>query len=209
MPTQKNEQPTNQPGDEPGTEQNPDELQSPSGTKEPKELIIQQKVYDMIMYGYPALDQFPKSQKFSLAADIKKCMDTVMRLVITANKKYTKKTTLQELDIEVASLKVYVRMAMDLKYLPIKKYEVWTGKLVEVGRMVGGWIKSAAAGQVIDNFADDKLTARAAMGELKCGKCTKAISVKVKKYSLEKYNEPLCYDCQRDRDREKQHGGKP
>ena len=32
-------------------------------TKNSKEtLIIQQKVYDMIMYAYPAIEQFPKSQ---------------------------------------------------------------------------------------------------------------------------------------------------
>lgn len=37
-----------------------------------EELIIQQKVYDMIMYAYPAVEQFPKSQKFSLAQDMKK-----------------------------------------------------------------------------------------------------------------------------------------
>jgi len=170
--------------------------------KEPQELIIQQKVYDMIMYGYPALDQFPKSQKFSLAADIKKCMDNVMRLIITANKKYTKKTTLQELDIEVACLKIYIRMAMDLKYLPPKKYETWTMKIVEVGRMVGGWIKSTASGQVIDNFSDDKMTAKAAEGELECSKCDKKITLKVKTFSLQKYNAALCFDCQRDRDRE-------
>ena len=60
-----------------------------------EELIIQQKVYDMIMYAYPAVEQFPKSQKFSLAQDMKKCLDNIMRYVIAANKKYTKKTTLQ------------------------------------------------------------------------------------------------------------------
>ena len=86
------------------------------------ELIIQQKIYDMIMYAYPAIEQFPKSQKFSLAADMKKCLDAIMRLTITANKKYTKKTTLQELDVENEALKIYIRMAFELGYLPPKKY---------------------------------------------------------------------------------------
>ena len=59
-----------------------------------KDLMIQQRIYDMILYAYPALEQMPKSQKFSLAQDMKRCMDNIMRLTITANKKYTKKTTL-------------------------------------------------------------------------------------------------------------------
>lgn len=36
------------------------------------QLIIQQEVYDMLLYAYPLLDHFPKSQKFSLVQDIKK-----------------------------------------------------------------------------------------------------------------------------------------
>ena len=101
-------------------------------TVKKKDLLIQQRIYDMILYGYPALEQMPKSQKFSLAQDIKHCMDRIMRLTITANKKYTKRTTLQVLDVEIASLKIYLRIAYDLRYLPPKKYEVWTG--MEIGR---------------------------------------------------------------------------
>lgn len=64
-------------------------------TKNSKEtLIIQQKVYDMIMYAYPAIEQFPKSQKFSLAQDMKKCLDAIMRYVIAANKKIHKENNL-------------------------------------------------------------------------------------------------------------------
>ncbi len=36
-----------------------------------KDLLVQQKIYDMILYAYPALEQMPKSQKFSLAQDMK------------------------------------------------------------------------------------------------------------------------------------------
>ncbi len=56
---------------------------------------------------------------------------------------YYNKTTLQELDVEVAKLKVYMRLAKDLGFLPLKKYEVWSKMIVEIGKMVGGWIKSA------------------------------------------------------------------
>ena len=64
---------------------------SESESPKKEELIIQQKVYDMIMYAYPAIEQFPKAQKFSLAQDMKRCLDNIMRYIIAANKKYTKK----------------------------------------------------------------------------------------------------------------------
>ena len=162
-------------------------------TKNSKEtLIIQQKVYDMIMYAYPAIEQFPKSQKFSLAQDMKKCLDAIMRYIIAANKKYTKKTTLQELDIENEALKIYIRMAFELGYLPPKKYEIWSGMAVEVGKMIGGWIKAARDSQPlpgIDKQPDSgggRVPGQVEIGDDEtfiCSGCGASIAKVVKEYS--------------------------
>lgn len=109
-----------------------------------EELKIQQKAFEMMQYGYQALSQFPKSEKFALVVDIKRCMHMILERIIEANKKYYKKTTLQELDVEITKLKAYIRLSYNLKFLPIKKYEIWSAQAVEMGRMVGGWIKSTA-----------------------------------------------------------------
>ena len=153
-----------------------------------KDLLVQQKIYDMILYAYPALEQMPKSQKFSLAQDMKHCMDKIMRLTIAANKKYTKRTTLQELDVEIAALKVYLRIAYDLKYLPPKKYEVWSGMMVEIGKMVGGWIRSQRENAEPPNpDAENRY----------CADCNAEIPEKAHKYSMEHFGRPLCYRCQK------------
>lgn len=44
--------------------------------------------------------------------------------------------------MEIMKLKAYLRLSYNLKFLPSKKYEIWSSKSVELGRMVGGWIKS-------------------------------------------------------------------
>ena len=115
-------------------------------------------------------------------------MDKIIRLVITANKKYTKKTTLQELDVEIAALKVYVRLAADLQYLPLKKYEVWSKKLVEIGKMVGGWIRSQR-----EALEPQKENAE----QFHCADCGEEIPAKAHKYSVEHFGRPLCYKCQK------------
>ena len=107
-----------------------------------EDLKILQKVYDMMEYAYLALAQYPKSEKYALVVDIKRCMDLILERVIEAHKKYYKKTTLQELDVEVAKLKAYLRLSHDLHFLPLKKYENWSAMVVEIGKMLGGWIKS-------------------------------------------------------------------
>lgn len=96
----------------------------------------------MLEYAYPALAQFPKAEKFSLAQDIRNSMNTLVKLTVAEEKKYTKKTTLENMDIELATLKIYVRLAMRLKFISFHKYEVWEGMLVEIGKMIGGLLKS-------------------------------------------------------------------
>ena len=51
-----------------------------------EELKIMQKVFDMMQYGYGALAQYPKSEKFALCTDIKRCMDTMLERTIEAQK---------------------------------------------------------------------------------------------------------------------------
>lgn len=106
------------------------------------ELQILQKIFDMFEYAYPALAQFPKSEKYALVVDIKHCMDIILERCIEAQKKYYKKSTLQELDVELAKLRAYMRLSHDLGFLPPKKYEIWSAKVVEIGKMLGGWLKT-------------------------------------------------------------------
>jgi len=106
-----------------------------------EDLKIKQKCEDMIQYAYIALRQFPKSEKFTLATDIKKSMFKILELIIRCNKSRDKRKHLYAIDVELDILRSFVRLAKDLKFLPFKKYEVWSRHLDELGRMLGGWMK--------------------------------------------------------------------
>lgn len=105
-------------------------------------LPLELKVCDMIGYGYTCLQRFPRTERHTLAADIKQSMFGILRLVIRAKRQYHKKTTLQDLDIENQTLMALVRLAKDLAFLPFKQYKLWAEMIVEIGRMIGGWLKS-------------------------------------------------------------------
>ena len=111
-------------------------------SNKPEEFKTLQKVFDMIQYAYLALAQFPKSEKYALATDIKRTMDEVLGYCIEVQKRKTKKTTLTNLDIANTKLKAYIRLAFNLHFLPIKKYEIWSGQVVEIGKMIGGLLKA-------------------------------------------------------------------
>jgi hypothetical protein len=36
-------------------------------------------------------------------------------------------------------------MAYKMQYINFKKYQLWTARLDEIGRMIGGWIKTCQA----------------------------------------------------------------
>lgn len=112
------------------------------GERMAEEMKILQKIFDMMDYAYPVLAQYPKSEKFALVTDIKREMNLILKYAITAKKKYYKKTTLQEMDIEIATLKAYIRLSYNQGFIPMKKYELWSEKVVEIGKMLGGWMQS-------------------------------------------------------------------
>ena len=112
--------------------------------------ILKEKIADMMKYGKQAVAKFPRRER-QTADEIRRSMLTMYRLSIMVEKKYYKKTTLQELDIELDVLRHLIRLAQDKDYygrnvappLPFKKYEYWSGMLSEIGRIIGGYMKYA------------------------------------------------------------------
>lgn len=105
---------------------------------------LMEKLEELAAYSHTVLHQFPKIEKFVLCAEIRTTLDRVIRGVVTGWKKYHKKTTLSDTDIEVEMLRVLVRRAWRLRYINEHRFETWARHINEAGRMLGGWIKHVA-----------------------------------------------------------------
>lgn len=105
-------------------------------------LVIYQKVYDFTLYLFPVVDKFPKHEKFVLCTHIKSCVLDIAREVIRANKSRNKKPILYGIDVRIEELKFLLRLAHDRKYLSHKSYEHSSKLITEIGRLLGGWLKS-------------------------------------------------------------------
>lgn len=90
----------------------------------------------MIAYGYVALRQFPKFERHVLAAEMRNAMWEVLRLIVVCNKRYHKKTTLQDLDAQLDLLRTQVRISKQLGYIDFKKYEYWARLNNEIGSLI-------------------------------------------------------------------------
>ena len=105
-------------------------------------LKILQKIEDFADYCDPVFKQFPKSERYNIVADMKQSIATMVHIAIQAEKKYYKKTTLQELDVEVAYMRILVKRSYRRKFISEKKRGVMLDYLSEIGRMLGGWIRT-------------------------------------------------------------------
>ena len=110
---------------------------------EQKDTIIQ-KVYDLLKTTIPFLNTLPRSQKFTLGDKIQTHLSELLELLIRAYyaPPVQKREKLNQVNITLEILRHYFRLCFDLNYIPFKKYEGFAQQLNEIGRMVGGWIKS-------------------------------------------------------------------
>jgi len=108
--------------------------------------LIEKKIRDMIVYNNIMLKQFPKHEKYILAAKIREIGYDLLELAIAANKKYIKKTTFSEFDVRHESIRQLINVAFELQYIDSKKHRISQLKVDEVGRMLGAWIKSMDTG---------------------------------------------------------------
>lgn len=110
------------------------------------ELTIYQKHYDLILYAWPIINGFPKAQKFVLGQQIQNCLLDIARLIVQANKQRgSRLALLAQVDVEIEKLRLLIRLAKDLRMVSVKQYGALAERSNEIGRLLGGWIKSQAA----------------------------------------------------------------
>ena len=103
---------------------------------------IFQKWYKFSLYLIDRVEKFPKISKFTFGDRIIKIIFDIQELIIEAIYSKNKLEKLYEINISLEKLRIYIRMCNDRLYISLKQYEHISFDLNEVGKMVGGWIKS-------------------------------------------------------------------
>jgi len=111
-----------------------------------REMIIYQKHYDLMLYSFPIIGRFPKEQRFVLGQQIETAMLEIGQMIVHANKLRQKREKLYEIDIALEKLRFLIRLAKDLKMLSVTKYGHHCARIDEIGKLLGGWLKSVSQG---------------------------------------------------------------
>lgn len=88
-------------------------------------LIILQKTYELMLYSFPILTKFPKSQRFTLAQKIQNGMLDMAAHIVRANmsKGRDRWLELREVNACLEVLRLNIRLAMELGFIRKKQWE--------------------------------------------------------------------------------------
>lgn len=86
----------------------------------------------------------PKKDKYTLGEKTQRATLDLIELLVEAGyqEKFKKRVTLDRAAVKLDLVKIILRLGQDLKAMPTNKYLSLEEKLQEIGRMLGGWIKS-------------------------------------------------------------------
>ena len=92
-------------------------------------------------------DQFPRSVRFTFSTRIQNTGLDVLEKIVEAwySRGQKKVNALERIDLDLAKLRVVMRLAYDRRHLSHRSYEHLARGVDEAGRMVGGWLKEQGA----------------------------------------------------------------
>jgi hypothetical protein len=101
------------------------------------------KAYALLKWLLPQTERFPKSQRFLLAKRIEDAALAFHERILRAGRPDGSSRDLIEADVELAKLRVYLRLAGDLRLISVGQYEHGARMVDEIGRLLGGWLKQS------------------------------------------------------------------
>ena len=100
------------------------------------------KTYDLLKWISNHVSRFPKSERFRLAKRIENdAYEFHAALVHAVRDQRYKLDTLKNADERLFRLKIYFRLSLDRGFTSQRQYQYISGQLVEIGKLLGGWLK--------------------------------------------------------------------
>jgi len=100
--------------------------------------------FQFLMWLVPAIEKFPRTQKFLLGDRIQTTSLDVLECLIEATYTRDRKGHLARANLGIEKLRFFFRLAVELHYLDRKRYAHAARTLDEIGRLIGGWAKAHA-----------------------------------------------------------------
>jgi len=107
-----------------------------------KEMLVIKRGYDFSKWLLNHTGKFPKSYRFSVAVKLENAVLEFIELTSVANMRRDKLPLLKRADETLSRMRLLFLLSYEMRFINLKSYEYGSGQLVELGRLLGGWIKN-------------------------------------------------------------------
>jgi len=108
-----------------------------------KQSPIFTKSSDFLLWLLNHTGKFPKSERFRMAKRLEDSAFSFYELLIEATRSTRRKRQLLvQADVELEKLRLYMRISQAHKLTSLPQYHFSSGELVEIGKLLGGWMKN-------------------------------------------------------------------
>jgi hypothetical protein len=101
-----------------------------------------QSCHELLLWLIPQLDKFPRMRRFTLGERIEDGLLEVLELLIEAAYQRNKEASLRRANMRLEIVRHLWRLAYELKVMAIRQYEHGAKLVDDLGRQIGGWLRS-------------------------------------------------------------------
>jgi hypothetical protein len=109
-----------------------------------QELVVITKTYDLILWSCNHTSRFPRNHRFVLGERMERLLYDLLETLIRARYTRQRQALLQQANLTLEILRFQMRLAKDLQCLQKNSYVFAAQAIDEIGRLVGGWVRSGA-----------------------------------------------------------------
>lgn len=108
------------------------------------DIPIFKKSYDLYKTFYSYRNLIPKQDRYTIWQRCESLILDILEGILSVSQiqKAEKLSTLEKTSIKINLLRVFIRLMKEVKTIDNKKYTAIETIIDEIGRMLGGWIKS-------------------------------------------------------------------
>jgi len=101
-----------------------------------------QDCHNLLIWLIPLLDNFPRNRRFTLGERLESGLIEILELLVEAAYTRNKRDVLKRANIQLAVVRHLWRIVHELKIIPTKRYAYGAKLLEDLGKQIGGWLKS-------------------------------------------------------------------
>jgi len=107
-----------------------------------KELDIITTFYDFLLWVIPEIGKIPRSHRFTLGQNMEMKLYGILEGLVEAKYASEKRALLAGLNVSLEQVRFQMRLCKDLDGMGVRKYEIGSRMINDVGKRLGGWIRS-------------------------------------------------------------------